>query len=329
MAFDPATGGMALFGGNGETWIYNGLTWAEQSTSVSPDARDLASLAFDPATGKMVLFGGATGEPGRETWTYSPVVKQATQLPSTASKLYVIGGKVSDSASLKGGSDPTGTITFKLYGPSDPNCTAAPVYASPALTVTGDGSYDSEEYEPTEAGAYHWIASYSGDNNNSAAGGICGEASETVFPAQASPVLTITASGSSRLGPGSNMGFTVTLLGGYRPTGKIVIAMYFPSDPGCTGQPNDFEVDVDKNGTFPRIEYAPFEVGTYRFVASYTGDVNNEPTQGTCAAAATVTVGKATPSLSSTASPPVAVGGAIHDSAALEGVEEGESGVRA
>ncbi|MHB1988456.1 MAG: kelch repeat-containing protein, partial [Acidimicrobiales bacterium] len=67
MAYDPATGNMVLFGGgsgdlppilSGDTWNWNGTTWAQQSPATSPPARFGASMAYDPATGNMVLFGG-------------------------------------------------------------------------------------------------------------------------------------------------------------------------------------------------------------------------------------------------------------------------------
>jgi fibronectin type III domain protein/galactose oxidase-like protein len=81
MAFDPATGQLVLFGGANtgttfnETWIYtvSAVTndWTQLSPTISPSARDFASMAFDPATGQLVLFGGAsTGTTFNETWTW-------------------------------------------------------------------------------------------------------------------------------------------------------------------------------------------------------------------------------------------------------------------
>jgi hypothetical protein len=68
MAYDPATGNMVLFGGQGGvtvtvqsgTWAWDGSNWARQHPKTSPPARDLPSMAYDAATGNMVLFGGGS-----------------------------------------------------------------------------------------------------------------------------------------------------------------------------------------------------------------------------------------------------------------------------
>jgi hypothetical protein len=80
MAYDPATGQMLLFGGEGvddsfpaETWVWNGTTWAELSPATSPSGRAQATMAFDSATGDMVLFGGfnASSIQLNDTWTWN------------------------------------------------------------------------------------------------------------------------------------------------------------------------------------------------------------------------------------------------------------------
>jgi hypothetical protein len=105
---------------------------------------------------------------------------------------------ISDTASLTGGNDPTGTITFRLYGPDDADCLSAPVFSSSA-TVIGSGYYQSGSHVPTAIGTYRWRVNYSGDQNNRAAGPTgCGDTSETVTVVKASPGLSSTASGVSQ-----------------------------------------------------------------------------------------------------------------------------------
>jgi hypothetical protein len=85
IAYDPASGGIVLFGGSGagtkgkgssilgDTWIWDGSTWTEQSPATSPAARYFASLVYDPATSNDVLFGGEPspgGTPFGDTWTW-------------------------------------------------------------------------------------------------------------------------------------------------------------------------------------------------------------------------------------------------------------------
>ena len=83
-----------------------------------------------------------------------------------------------DRALLSGGSKPTGTITFNLYGPDDPTCSGAPAYTVDQ-TVIGNGLYRSPTFAPQSAGSYLWVATYSGDANNAPAATACGDAGET------------------------------------------------------------------------------------------------------------------------------------------------------
>jgi len=73
------------------------------------------------------------------------------------------GARMSSSATLASGFNPTGTITFVLHSP------ASTAVDTEKVTVTGNGVYSTVNgFVPTIAGTYHWVASYSGDSNNKA-----------------------------------------------------------------------------------------------------------------------------------------------------------------
>jgi DNA-binding beta-propeller fold protein YncE len=74
---------------------------------------------------------------------------------------------------------PTGTSTFARYGPADPTCTTA--VTTSTATVSGAGTYQSAAFPTNTLGIYRWIASYSGDPNNSPIGGACGASGESVL----------------------------------------------------------------------------------------------------------------------------------------------------
>jgi hypothetical protein len=94
-----------------------------------------------------------------------------------------LGNAVTDSATLSGtatqpadpvinltgtaGAAAGGTITFKLFGPSDTGCGAL-AYTSATVAVTGDNTYNSPapQFVPAAAGNYHWVAVYSGNSPN-------------------------------------------------------------------------------------------------------------------------------------------------------------------
>src|SRR3989442_1477950 len=109
------------------------------------------------------------------------------------------GGSISDTAHLVSGTNPTGTITFNLYGLDDATCGGAVIFSS-TVPVSGNGDYSSASYTANVAGTYRWTASYSGDANNNIAATSCNDANESVVVTKASPAITTTASASVAAG---------------------------------------------------------------------------------------------------------------------------------
>ncbi len=103
-------------------------------------------------------------------------------------------------AGLSGGFSPSGTITFKVFGPqaSGPtDCSGGTTVGT--ASVSGNGTYGpSAGFTPSSAGDYWWYASYGGDTNNNPASSTCGAGmSETVVAAAAaSPSLSVSPAGS-------------------------------------------------------------------------------------------------------------------------------------
>src|SRR5207247_1400446 len=122
------------------------------------------------------------------------VVSQANPtLTTQASGSVVVGGAISDTATLSGGNNPTGSITFTLTDPSNNTVTVPP-----NATVSGNGAYNSGTYTANAAGTYTWHAVYSGDTGN--LGASDGGANESVVVTQASPKLNTTASAAVEVG---------------------------------------------------------------------------------------------------------------------------------
>ncbi len=77
-----------------------------------------------------------------------------------------LGTVLTDRRRCRGGTAPTGNITFRLYGPNDATCATA-IFTSNAIAVNGNGTYTSAPgFTPTAPGTYRWRAFYSGDANN-------------------------------------------------------------------------------------------------------------------------------------------------------------------
>jgi hypothetical protein len=105
-----------------------------------------------------------------------------------------------DTANLSGGVAPTGTITFRLYGPNNSTCSGDPIFTS-HVTANGNRSYNSDPFTPLHAGTYRWTVEYSGDSLNHGAGPTdCGIASETFVVNPARPTLVTVASPEVEIG---------------------------------------------------------------------------------------------------------------------------------
>jgi hypothetical protein len=247
---------------------------------------------------------------------------------------------ISDTATLSGGDDPTGSITFKLYGPNGPDCSNTPAFTSTS-TVLGNGSYQSGAYRVTQPGTYRWVVSYSGDDNNQSAGPTgCGDNAETVVINPATPTLTTKASGPVRrrrintghgqfrtarvhTGRAAQPTFdTATMSGGIAATGTITFMLYGPDSPDCMGTPvSTSTATVNGDGTYNSDPYEPTAAGTYRWVATYSGDALNDPAGPTACGdpTETVTISKARTTIKTVASPTTAPGNQITDTATVGG----------
>ncbi|HEX2180460.1 MAG TPA: hypothetical protein VHL54_13260 [Actinomycetota bacterium] len=147
-----------------------------------------------------------------ESVTVTPVVVGANLTTQVAPATASVGQPIVDTATLSGGADPTGTITFNAYGPDDAGCTGTPVYTA-SVPVNGNGAYAATPpFVPAAPGTYRFIASYSGDAGNAPIAGECNAAGETatVLPL---PTITVdkTASPASLPAPGGEFTFSVVL----------------------------------------------------------------------------------------------------------------------
>jgi hypothetical protein len=118
------------------------------------------------------------------------VSRAAASTPSISSQAVpssALGDDISDVATLTGASNPTGTITFNLYGPDDASCALPAVFTSTVTVASGQAASDA--FTPTAPGAYRWTADYSGDANNDAVSAPCNSpnASSTIQNPTGSP----------------------------------------------------------------------------------------------------------------------------------------------
>ncbi|WP_034260781.1 choice-of-anchor P family protein [Actinospica robiniae] len=202
----------------------------------------------------------------------SPAISSTTPSPGTA-----VGGSISDSALLANGRVPDGTLTFDLYGPADPTCqTPISVLTAP---VDGNAAYSSGGVTATAPGTYRWTVSYGGDaNNNPVAATACG--SETVTVTKASPTLGTTPSASVPVG--GTVSDTANLAGSYAGTGNVVFSLYAPGDTDCQNALYQHSDPASGDGAYSSGNVQVTAPGTYDWVATYSGDANNDSAVSGC-----------------------------------------------
>ena len=271
-------------------------------------------------------------ETGCSDETEQVVVNKASpELTTEASGPVTVGSDIHDTATIEGLIDPTktATINFKLYGPDDPTCTHEALNGANGQDVTvdqGNGEYESPAFTTHQAGSYHWVAHYSGDENNEEADSACGDEGETSVIEKAKPTIETNASGPVTVG--SDIHDTATIEGLIDPTKTATInfKLYGPDDPTCTHEPlngaGGQDVTVDKgNGEYESPAFTTHQAGSYHWVAHYSGDENNEEADSACGdEGETSVIEKAKPSIETEASGPVTVGSDIHDTATIEGL---------
>jgi len=151
------------------------------------------------------------------------------------------------------------------------------------VTVNGNGDYNSGNYTPTAVGTYYWTASYSGDANNSPSAGACGDANESSVVTKVQPGIVTSATASTTIG--SPISDTATLSGATSDAGGTITFHLF-STATCTAASEITTgltaKTVSGNGAYNSGNYIPTAVGTYYWIANYSGDAKNEVANGAC-----------------------------------------------
>jgi len=324
-----ATGDDALVGGRsdsdelGAVWpfVRSGEDWAPQGAKLVPsdtvdDLVSFGSAVALSADATTLLLGGNEDNSGNgAAWMFAPA-----DAPLTLPTLSISPGAANspdgiwDNAELFDGDDPTGSLTFRLYGPNAEDCTDRPA-ATLTVPVAGNDFYSTGGRLTVRApGSYLDVVSYSGDARNAALSTMCGESQVDVL---LQPTLRVAVDGSREVG--STLHMTSSLQGGDAPSGTLDVALFGPSDPTC-GEPLLSQILPVAGGRAPSIDYVPLAAGTYRLEASYSGDARNLPTDRFCDdPAVEIAVERAAPALSLTTSAPAPVGSPLAATAHIAG----------
>ena len=145
---------------------------------------------------------------------------------------------MSDSATISGGYDETGSITFTLTAPNGTTTTVGTV------SVSGNGTYTAPTVTATQVGTYVWHASYSGDGLNNSA--IDNGVNESLTTVKTSPTITTRPARRPAAWRQFRSSDSATLSGGYNETGTITFTLTAPNGTTTTVG----TVTVSGNGTY-------------------------------------------------------------------------------
>jgi hypothetical protein len=274
----------------------------DSNTKGVPDDSDSASTeCFNVAPVTPMLSTQAVDANGNNITTAvpfnTPLFDKAT-LSGTANKP---GTPVINPTTAGGAA--TGTITFKLYGPTATAASGgagdtafATACASLAagfatqypngiqVSVNGDGSYTtpSPGFTPQAPGFYHWKASYGGDSPNTNPSGEhntnCGQAAEVVEVLQLQPTMNT----AQRFVP--NDSATISVASGAGNLAGSVVFKLFVNDSDCseppaftspsininTGQPNPGTPALTKTVSSGNTTAYDTNGTTFHWVVEYT-----------------------------------------------------------
>jgi len=258
----------------------------------------------------LIVNRGSTG-------TATAILDGATNQPPSG----VTGESVFDTATVTGSPAAftrTGTVTYKFFTNGTGSGTPASTQTVP---LNADGTVpDSVVHGPLAAGAYSFIAVYSGDSNYNGS-------TSTVEPltinqgGSTTATAILNSTGGTPTGtPGESVFDTATVTGSpaaFTPTGTVTY-QFFTNGSGSGTPAATQTVPLNADGTVPdSAVHGPLAAGAYSFIAVYSGDHNYT---GSISAVEPLTVNKATPTITTTPKPTEAhLGVRLQDVANLAG----------
>ena len=201
------TGNIGFFYSTSNACPTTGATQMGTSVTVSDNGAYTSASQTFPTAGTYYVYALYSGDGvNKEVASACEPLVVGSVAPALGTVLsanaIVAGGSASDSATLSGGSNPTGSITF--FDSTKNTCPASgATQVGTPVTVTGDGSYPSTSATFSTPGTYYWYATYSGDSNNNGVTSQCEPLSVT------SPDMTSTSvTPDSRFGDHRNFRHT-------------------------------------------------------------------------------------------------------------------------
>ena len=265
-----------------------------------------AGVAVD-GSGNLVIADAFNNRIRAVTFTVVTPSITTSQQPATLT----VGSSIADQATVTGGDNPTGTVTFNLY--NNPNGTGTPLFTDTENLVGGVAM--SAAYTTTATGTDYWVATYNGDSNNSTVTSGTADEPVTVTPAAATH-LTVSAPASVTAGSPSSVTVTAEDQFNHLATAYRGTVHFITTDAGSgVVLPADYTFTSADNGahTFTNLV-------TLVTAGPQTVTVTDTTTSSVTGTSGTITVTAATPTIATAQQPATAtVGSSIGDEATVTG----------
>ena len=224
------------------------------------------------------------------------------------------------------GVTPTGTVTYSFFLTSDCSGSAA----TQIVTLSAGNIPNSSPTSPLAAGAYSYMATYSGDRNYAASGPsgcepfAVAKGGGTIATSVDDAATKSTWAGTEQAGAAAYDTSTVTGASGITPTGTVTYNFFANST--CSAPPAAETMTIS-GGVAPNSSTTgPLAAGSYSYQATYSGDGNYSGSSGSCetfsvgTTSATVNTEVDDPALSSAWSGHEVIGSSAYDTATVTGV---------
>src|SRR5438094_594887 len=138
---------------------------------------------------------------------------------------------VGDAATISGGDNASGNVTFTLY--KDASCTQTEGVSGSGAIAGGTSASYSTTHTFAAPGTYYWQASYGSDARSVGYTTGCGDADEQIVIGKASPSATTQASPTTgTVVVPMKVGIGATMANGDNASGNVTFTLY--KDASCT-----------------------------------------------------------------------------------------------
>src|SRR5208283_1503174 len=237
-----------------DTETLSGGTATSAGYTATATGTDYWVATYNGDSNNASVTSVTTAEPVTVT-SVTPSINTSQQ-PATAT----VGSSIADKATVSGGYNPTGTVTFNLYNNS--GGTGTPLFTD-TETLSG-GTATSAGYTATATGTDYWVATYNGNSNNASVTSVT--TAEPVTVTSVTPTIN-TSQQPATATVGSSIADKATVSGGYNPTGTVTFNLY--NNSGGTGTPLFTDANVPlSSGVATAAGYTAAATGTDYWVAT-------------------------------------------------------------